>query len=57
LFLTASADRRVALWRDRRTAVAAGAIAGLTDSDRAILSAALPVLDELTRRLGSEDER
>lgn len=54
LRLTASAQRRVEVWRDRRAALAAEAIATLPRADRSVLEKAVPVLAELAAALRSD---
>ena len=51
LRLTPDTRRRVEAWLDRRTAVTAEALAGLSDGDRAALHRALPVLTALATAL------
>lgn len=51
LRLTAAARRRVEHWRDRRTALAATALAGLSTADRAAIENAVPVIGRLASAL------
>ncbi|HEV7654461.1 MAG TPA: MarR family transcriptional regulator [Mycobacteriales bacterium] len=55
LQLTPETRRRVEQWRDRRTAVTARAIAGLSPADRAALERALPVLAGVATDLTREE--
>ncbi len=51
LTLTDAARKRIEAWRDRRTTLAAAALAELTADDRAALAEALPVLAKLADAL------